>query len=1089
MRSRLAIRCIAAVAVLCAQAHAAQWVRTTPAPAHGAVSAVALVPSDVAVIYAGTVDGEILRSSDAGSTWTVVDQTAKSQNRGVRSLLVHPADPDVLYRSMSEGFPHPRAAVSHDGGASWDEFRIQDPILASDSSGLILSVSEISFDAGATWQSPTGTRGRFDAAWIHPGRPEIAMLGGFRTEDGGRTWTLKLSTATEVAGFAHAADDAERLYAATRGGVRRSLDAGVTWDLSTTGSGVTSVGVAPGAPQVYAVRQVEGAGRLLRSNDRGDTWLDISEPLLASTYATDGPIQVEVFSADHLLVRTQLPHEDERYELRGRGFLYESRDGGTSWKRLGIGILDRPEMEQIEWGWDGGERVWFAGSTAGLFRRTDSDTTWTQLQREPSSPFSVGRRRGEVVVILTDTGDPDVGGTVRVSRDGGTTWTNDQLPGPAWGRPVSATDDDDIIYLSGTERLIASSNGGRDWQRRGFLGFGDLWVSPFDADLLLTRPDRRSTVRRSIDGGVTWSDVDGLDSLNAFVVAASPTDSRLLYAAYRELSQGLEWYPQAPQSLYRSTDKGLHWETIRATAGVGDFEKDLAIYPDAPEVLLTAGRNDVLLSRDGGWVWESAADEPVGDRMLTVLVDDGPSGRLLAASERGIYTLQLSGPPSTVARSEAASYDTAVAAGSWAHPVQLRNVRSLAVAADGRVWFVGQQDRRDLQVGYVRGDSVVFPEVGDDVATRFKARLAVDAIGGVWCGSAWFDGARWIDRTPSNADEMTNVYGNNLEAMHVRNDGEVWGRVIDDCHGFDGTLAIFGGDVGHRGEWRFGDVLKQAIPGWQYINAIVEGNGSLWIGSGADHCMQSSSIGGLTQYDGERWRLFGVQQGLPHPYVQDIALSADGSVWTVGKGGVARFEAPYERGAAFTDSNSALPSRRATAVAVDDSGAVWITTDAGLSRFFDDYWTNYNETNGLADNDATDVVVGPAGRVWVATEAGVSVLTRTPTAPVRSTQVPPVDTDPAVPVTFELGPNYPNPFNPGTTIPFVLDESSEVSVTIYNMSGQAVRTLLSEVRPIGAHQVDWDGADDAGAQVASGVYLYRLHSGTGERVRRMVLIR
>ncbi|MBN1464390.1 T9SS type A sorting domain-containing protein [candidate division KSB1 bacterium] len=75
---------------------------------------------------------------------------------------------------------------------------------------------------------------------------------------------------------------------------------------------------------------------------------------------------------------------------------------------------------------------------------------------------------------------------------------------------------------------------------------------------------------------------------------------------------------------------------------------------------------------------------------------------------------------------------------------------------------------------------------------------------------------------------------------------------------------------------------------------------------------------------------------------------------------------------------------------------------------------------------------------------------------------------------FVLFQNYPNPFNPWTTIRFNLAEDSEAVVTVYDIAGYAVRKLLREYKGAGEHAVVWDGIDDQGNKLCSGVYIYRL---------------
>lgn len=94
-----------------------------------------------------------------------------------------------------------------------------------------------------------------------------------------------------------------------------------------------------------------------------------------------------------------------------------------------------------------------------------------------------------------------------------------------------------------------------------------------------------------------------------------------------------------------------------------------------------------------------------------------------------------------------------------------------------------------------------------------------------------------------------------------------------------------------------------------------------------------------------------------------------------------------------------------------------------------------------------------------------------------------------LPVAFELGQNYPNPFNPSTTIEYRMSETAVVTIKVYNALGQVVKTLVDGVVPAGVHQVVWDATDNAGASVATGVYLYRMDVAGSTVTRALVLMK
>lgn len=93
---------------------------------------------------------------------------------------------------------------------------------------------------------------------------------------------------------------------------------------------------------------------------------------------------------------------------------------------------------------------------------------------------------------------------------------------------------------------------------------------------------------------------------------------------------------------------------------------------------------------------------------------------------------------------------------------------------------------------------------------------------------------------------------------------------------------------------------------------------------------------------------------------------------------------------------------------------------------------------------------------------------------------------------FTLNQNYPNPFNPSTTIGFGVPEQASnafVSLSVYNLLGQRVRTLIRQNLPAGTYSVIWDAKNDAGASVPSGVYFYRLDAANFNEIRKMTFLR
>lgn len=94
-----------------------------------------------------------------------------------------------------------------------------------------------------------------------------------------------------------------------------------------------------------------------------------------------------------------------------------------------------------------------------------------------------------------------------------------------------------------------------------------------------------------------------------------------------------------------------------------------------------------------------------------------------------------------------------------------------------------------------------------------------------------------------------------------------------------------------------------------------------------------------------------------------------------------------------------------------------------------------------------------------------------------------------IPVATALDANYPNPFNPETTIRFATKEAGDVRINIYNLKGQLVRNLVNDSRKAGFHRALWNGKDDNGRNVSSGIYLYRMETTGFSATRKMMLMK
>ncbi len=198
-------------------------------------------------------------------------------------------------------------------------------------------------------------------------------------------------------------------------------------------------------------------------------------------------------------------------------------------------------------------------------------------------------------------------------------------------------------------------------------------------------------------------------------------------------------------------------------------------------------------------------------------------------------------------------------------------------------------------------------------------------------------------------------------------------------------------------------------------------------------------------------------------------------------------------------------STRAGEGTFDDG--VWRVDD--LSSFFPtvtnliDERDLYGNDDGANIQDRAAIAQDAAGNIILMENANEHVFFLSPpgegatnsfttSSPDTMTVGPPVsvgDRSGLVPDGFRLGANYPNPFNPSTTVIYTLDESRQTTLTVFNVIGEEIRGLVDGVQVAGEHSVVWDGKDNFGNVVSSGVYLLVLKSGEFSQSRRMTLLK
>jgi len=310
------------------------------------------------------------------------------------------------------------------------------------------------------------------------------------------------------------------------------------------------------------------------------------------------------------------------------------------------------------------------------------------------------------------------------------------------------------------------------------------------------------------------------------------------------------------------------------------------------------------------------------------------------------------------------------------------------------------------------------------------------------------------------------------------------------------------------------------------INRVVtDSDGNIWLGTfGA----------GIVRFDGDTtWTYYDTDSGLANNGILSMYIDTDQNLWLGTYGGISKFD----RGTSwttYTSGNSGLPENTVHAITRDLSGNFWFGTDSGVVKFDGaDNWTAYDTANsGIAPGPVLAITIDSSGNIWFGHEQtgsfpiwvskfdglstwethdiryGVEVNISVVDAATDSTgkiwfatngdglslyEPDPVDVteseNETIPSDYNLEQNYPNPFNASTIIRYSLPEHSKVTISIYNTLGQLTKVLVDAYKPAGNHTILWDGTDQNGESVVSGVYMYGIKAGNFVDARKMIMLK
>ena len=1052
------------------------WVSRGPGNVGGRARGIVVDPDDPTdqTWYIGSVGGGVWKTTNAGATWTCL--TDEFPILSTSAIAMAPSNHDVLYVGTGESFYNVDTIngngilKSVDRGLTWTHLAstVDDPAF-NNVARILVDPADEDVVIAAT------TRGRFKE-YLDP-RSSI-----MKSIDGGATWT-EVFASTTIGTFGRVkklqqlvADptDFDILYATVdEAGILKSIDRGDTWNFINSGitdfTGRFEMAVSPvDHNRLYAAAEGPGHSELWISSDAGATW----------SHTTPSGSEPNWLGAQGWYDNTIVCHPTDpnivyvggirlwRLTLSGTVRSATNLNAPVHVDHHGLAVIDAP---------GGGWRL-LNTSDGGVAVATSTDTGFGQVSDGlvTTQFYGIDKRPGASAYV----GGTQDNGTWLSSVDPGalTPWTA-VIGGDGYETSWHFDDPMKIIGAYQYNGIERSLDGGQTWSPAitsvsppGTIDTGSA-NAPFISKIAkcAANPERlfavgRRGVWRSNDFGGTWS-LSAISSaqwgsISTFHdVRISRANPDVVYGGSRMDASG---------QMHRSTDGGVTFTALPnyTTFTMGGIS-GLATHPTDPDIAYVlfgfAARPKILRTTDGGASWADITGFDPGPAssngfpdvaVYDLVVFSTDTNRLWAATEIGIVESLDGGA-------------------TW------------AIADNGlpnvAIWFLTEVEDEIVAGTHGRGVwSVTMPELiagktfkpllenlyqGPDgmLSVDLNLRTAYDST------QVLVDGANFTT-LPANAPRQLETVQVPVVSAGMRT---VFARAYSGGQPYDSVSRSL--TVYEPREPVFAYATDFETPNGDFTGTLFRigtepGFTGSAIHSPHPYADQTSPIYVLTvpiriassnaylAFDelalvepGDPGTVFGDYNFWDYVIVEG---SLDGVTWTpLAPGWDCR---AYPEWVTAYNTNSPSPSlmRRRT-IDLHDTYS-WNQTILVRFRLF-------------ADQAVT-------GWGWIVDNLEIQV--GSPTA-----------VDGAPPLALMLEQNAPNPLRSATAIRFTLPASEKVKLDVFDARGRLVRTLLSETRGAGAHEVRWDGRDGGGAEVSGGVYFYRLQTGKKVLGKKLTVLR
>ena len=584
-------------------------------PAGGSIKTIAIHPFDNQILYVGTIQNGIYKTTDRGENWTHLG--SPNTKFAQRKIAFHPFGPDTMYAATVQG-----VFKSTNGGQAWNQILF-----------------------------PQDSYNEYSALFVHPEFPDLILAGGFwydwMSTDGGQSWARPaIPQGTGMADVAVDPVNSDIIYLVGNtmsigNGIWKSTDRGLTWDniqnnIDTTGFG-TSLAVDPEDTEVLYFTRVNifveyDSACVSKSTDGGQSWLDITPSDLSTAFVA----VIRILAGEH---NTVLIGTVEDGVLR-------STDGGQSWEHSnsGLKVLGVASMEiDPLTGW-----IYLGTYHDGIYRSTDGGQSWLKISQSINSleckNLAVNPHQPAIAFVAT------IAGLFRTG-DSGLSWRYVEPGYPYAHRPGSAAFDNylpDNVYVCSYYKsfypntrtgFYRSTDGGISWDLlyEGLpddVGFVQMAISYLEPEVRRIFLTSSRGAYRSDDIGETWEFCTGglPPDLYSEAIEVSPADPNIIAAG------------DTYNRVFISFDAGENWEqTTELPPGPVRHINDLEFHPAEPNILFAASYNIGLFrTTDYGATWESYNNDlpldPSPPVVSGITINPlNPDNMFVASNHMGIY--------------------------------------------------------------------------------------------------------------------------------------------------------------------------------------------------------------------------------------------------------------------------------------------------------------------------------------------------------------------------------------------------------------------------------------------------------------------